>query len=97
MRREFELKSSEIYLCPKHLRNLNVELKQRNCKDTRQSHPEHKHKSDAERTQAYDSLKAKNREAGLLSKHPILVMLLRKDDVKTRFFKVTKDFQSPLN
>ena len=59
--------SATYYMDPRHLRQLGVELKQRNRENAYRSHPILKHKTDAERAEAYDKLKASIATKGFCS------------------------------
>lgn len=88
MRRDYNVESSEVYmLCPRHLRGLGVELKQRTRDNAYRSHREHKKLTDDERAALYDELKAKIDREGFRPDLPITVMLRRKDDAEDKILQ----------
>jgi len=88
IRYNYTVESSEVYqVCPRHLRQLGVELIQRTRENAYRSHQEHKHLSNEERAALYDELKAKIKREGFRPDLPITVMLLRKDDVKDKILQ----------
>ena len=88
MRRNVTVESSEVYmLCPRHLRELDVELMQRTRDNAYRSHRECKHLSDAERALLYDELRAKIEREGFRPDLPITVMLRREDGTKDKILQ----------
>lgn len=80
MTRKRQIKSSATYyIDPRHLRQLGVELKQRNRENAYRSHAILKHKTDAEPGEAYDKLKTSIATKGFCSEQPILIHLNRKN------------------
>ena len=88
MQRDHSVESSEVYmLCPRHLRDLGVELMQRTRDNAYRSHREHKHLTDEKRAALYDELKTKIDREGFRPDLPIRVKLLRKDNVKDKILQ----------
>ena len=74
-------------ICPRHLRDLGVELMPRSRDNAYRSHPEHKNLTDDERALLYDELKAKIDREGFRPDLPITVMLRRKDNIKDKILQ----------
>lgn len=74
------IESSAIYLVsPSSIKDAKAYLMIRTRENAYGSHPEHRSKSQAERSALYDALKEKIRTEGFDTAHPITIQILRKD------------------